>query len=96
MLNYINLTNARNQLSQLVTKVAEAREQYVVIRGSRPVAVMMSWDEYQSREQQWQDEVRKLMTESKQTFDRWLKANKLKPKKEEDVYQIIDKVAGRN
>lgn len=96
MLNLINITQARNNLSKLIEEVFSRKKSYVLIRDSIPQAVIIPYDEYRLQEEEWQKETEKLMSKGRKTFRQWLKKAKIKPPKTEDeIYQIIDQVAGR-
>ena len=96
MPNLINITQARNNLSQLIDEVFSRKKTYVLLRDSVPQAVVIPYDEYKLQEEQWQKEIEKLMTKGKKLFGQWLKKEKIKtPKKEDEIYRIIDQMAGR-
>lgn len=95
-MNIINVTQARNQLSQLVDDVAKKKEKFILIRESRPQAVLIPWPEYLLQEEKWREQVRLLMGKGKEKFKVWLKKNrKTQPKSERDVYKIIAQATGR-
>lgn len=97
MQNLINITEARSNLSQLIEDVFKQNKTYIVIRASKPQAVIIPYQEYEKKEQRWQDKLDELMKEGRKTFSKYLKENNIKPpKNEEEVYEIIDKVAGRH
>lgn len=97
MLNLINLTQARNSLSKLIDEVFTRKKTYVLIRDSIPQAVIVPYDEYKLQEEKWQEEMEELMNKGKKVFRQWLKEKRMKfPKSEDEAYQIIDQVAGRN
>ena len=96
MLNLINLTQARNNLSKLIDEVFKQKKTYILIRDSIPQAVILPYDEYQLTEKKWEEEVERLMKKGEKIFQRWLKEKKVKfPKSEDETYQIINQVAGR-
>ena len=96
MPNLINITQARNNLSQLIDEVFSRKKTYVLLRDSIPQAVVIPYDEYKLQEEQWQEEMGKLMTGGKKLFKQWLKKGKMKtPKSEDGIYRIVDQVAGR-
>lgn len=97
MLNLINLTKARNNLSKLIEQVSIKKKTYVLIRDSIPQAVIIPWEEYKLQEERWQEEVEKLMVKGRRAFSQWLKKRKIKlPKSENEVYQLVNQVAGRS
>ena len=96
MPNLINITQARNNLSQLIDEVFSRKKTYVLLRDSIPQAVIIPYGEYKLQEEQWQEEIEKLMISGKKLFRQWLKKGKVKtPKSEDEIYQIVDQVAGR-
>lgn len=96
MLNLINITQARNNLSKLIKEVAGRRKTYVLIRDSVPQAVIVPYDEYQLQGEKWQEEVEELMEKGKKVFKKWLKKEKVKPpRSESEAIQIVNQVAGR-
>ena len=97
MMQLISLTQARSNLSKLVTEVVKERKKYVLIRGSVPQAVIIPWEEFKAGEEKWQEGMRGLMDKGRGTFRKWLKANKMKwPRSEDEVYKVIDQMAGSN
>jgi len=97
MPNLINITQARNNLSKLITDVVTKRERVIIIRESTPEAVVIPYDEYQREEAEWRSDFRQLMNASKKRFKNFLKAKGLKyPKTEAEMYAVIDQVTGRN
>lgn len=97
MLSLVNFTWARNNLSRLINEVVEKKKTFVLIRGSTPQAVIIPYDEYQKMEEEWQKEVAELMRKGRKIFKKWLVKNKISPPKSEDeLYQIVNQVAGRD
>ena len=97
MQNLINITEARSNLSQLIEDVFKQNKTYIVIRASKPQTVIIPYQDYEKKEQRWQDEMEGLMKAGRQRFIKYLKENNIKsPKNEEEVYKIIDKVSGRS
>lgn len=98
MPNIINLSEARSNLSQVIEDVFTRNKTYILIRASKPQAVIIPYEDFEEKkEERWQDELDELMKEGRKTFSKYLKENNIKPpKNEEEVYEIIDKVAGRH
>jgi len=97
MTNLINITQTRNNLSAIIGNVYTKNDRYVVIRDSIPQAVIIPYADYQAKEEKWQDELDRLMAEGKKAFNKWLKDNKMeRPKTEEEMYELVDKMSGRN
>lgn len=96
MINLINITQTRNNLSAIIGNVYTKNYRYVVIRDSIPQAVIIPYADYQAKEEKWQDEFRKILDEGPEIFAKWLKKNKIeKPKTEEEMYEVVNKLAGR-
>jgi PHD/YefM family antitoxin component YafN of YafNO toxin-antitoxin module len=96
MLDIINVTKARSNLSKLISEVSSAKKSYILIRDSIPQAVLIPYDEYVLREENWQREVGGLRKRGKKLFAQWLTRTKTPvPKTEDEVYQVVDSVAGR-
>ena len=96
MVNLINITQARNNLSRLIQEVFTRKKTYILLRDSIPQAVIIPYDQYQLQEQNWQEEVKKLMKDARRNFKKWLKKQKLPfPANEKQLYQLVDQVAGR-
>ena len=93
----INVTQARNNLSLIISQVFKKKKRFILIRDSVPQAVIIPYEEMIEEENNWQSEVDQLMDQGRGKFKKWLKANKIPSKKlsEGDVYAIIDKTTGR-
>lgn len=96
MPNLINLTQARNNLSKLIDEVALEKKEYILIRDSLPQVVIIPYEQYQRKEEEWQDEFEKLMADSRRRFKAYLKKKGIKyPKTEEEMYALVNKITGR-
>ena len=96
MLNLVNITQARNNLSRLIDEVFTRKKTYILLRDSIPQAVIIPYDSYKLQEEEWQKEMERLMNKGKKLFKKWLKERKIKaPKSEDEIYQIVDQAAGR-
>ena len=96
MPNLINITQARNNLSQLIDEVSGRKKTYVLLRDSVPQAAIVPYEEYKLQEERWQEEAEKLMAKGEKSFKQWLKKRKMAvPRGEDEVYQIVDQVADR-
>ncbi|MCG2686316.1 type II toxin-antitoxin system Phd/YefM family antitoxin [Candidatus Parcubacteria bacterium] len=96
MPNLINITQARNNLSQLIDEVSNRKKTYVLLRDSVPQAAIVPYEEYKLQEERWQEEAEKLMAKGEKSFKQWLKKRKMAvPRGEDEVYQIVDQVADR-
>lgn len=94
----INLSEARSNLSQVIEDVFTRNKTYILIRASKPQAVIIPYQDFEEKKgKRWQDEMEDLMKVGRQKFAEYLKENNIKPpKNEEEVYKIIDKVSGRS
>ncbi len=97
MRQIINITQARNNFSQLISKVTETNESVIILRDSEPAAVVISYDAFtqlqKEKETMWKMRFDNLMKEGKQAFRTYLQDKNMDPKKltEEEVYEIIKK-----
>jgi prevent-host-death family protein len=97
MLNLINLTQARNNLSRLIDEVVLKKKPFILIRDSLPQAVIIPYEQYQKQEEEWGKEFFKLMKRSQRRFKDYLKNKKIKyPKTEEKMYEMVNQVTGRD
>ena len=97
MLNLINITQARNNLSKLIDEIVEKKQPAILIRESVPQVAIIPYELYQQQEEKWQDEFRKIMKDSKKRFRSSLKNKGIRyPKTEEEMYEIINKITDRS
>ncbi|MBM3209003.1 type II toxin-antitoxin system Phd/YefM family antitoxin [Candidatus Shapirobacteria bacterium] len=97
MPNLINLTQARNNLSQLIDEVALQKREYILIRNSSPQAVLIPYDRYQAEEVRWQGEFGEAIKKARRQFKNYLKGAKIPyPKTEEEMYELVNKATGRS
>lgn len=97
MQQIVSITDARNNLSQLVASVAKNQLPVTIVRDSEPEAVLIPYtklleDEKKSREL-WRFEWQRLMREGRKAGKRWAKKNKIDLKKtsEKKLYELIEK-----
>lgn len=97
MQQIVSITDARNNLSQLVASVAKNQLPVTIVRDSEPEAVLIPYtklleDEKRNREL-WKFEWQRLMREGRKAGKRWAKKNKIDVKKtsEKKLYELIDK-----
>ena len=97
MMNLISITQARNNLSQLVRNVASKKQRYILIRDSKPQAVLIPYEEVIKEEENWQAEFDRLMKQGRVHAKRWLKKQGLDKKDltEAEQYELINRLAGR-
>lgn len=97
MLNVISITRARQNLSQLIDEIVATQQPRILIRESRPEAVIVPYSQYAKEKENWNREFMRLKTEARKKFKSYLaKRNIPYPKTEEAMYAIIDKLSGRH
>ena len=94
----IGITEARTNIKNLVDKVSEQNETYIIARDSKPKAVIISYDEY-IRNRTMIEESRKLrfekvLKETRNQFAQWLKKRGYDIEKlsEEEIERIIEPI----
>jgi len=94
----ISVTDARNNLSNLINQVSRQKKRVILLRKSKPQAVIIPYDEAQRAEENWQAEFKKLVAEAKPNFNHWLKKQRINKKTltEEKLYELLDQAAGRS
>ena len=98
MQQILNITEVRNNLSSLVSRISRENKPIVIIRDSMPEAVIVSYREFQKneaeREKLWRQEFEKLRKVGKKHFRKWAKKKNIDIDKltEEEVYDLIDKI----
>jgi len=94
----VSATFARNNFSNLLDQVVAEKKTIILLRKSQPQAAIVPYEEIAAKEENWQKEFNRLMAETRPYFLRWLKKQKINPKKltEEKLYELIDRAAGRN
>jgi prevent-host-death family protein len=93
----IGITDTRTRIKELIDRVSEKNDVFIVTRDSKPEAVVMAYEEY-IRTKQELDEAKKIRFEKtledlKTKFKNWLIARGYNPDQmtEEEVYEIIRK-----
>lgn len=98
MTQIVNITQARNEISALVSTVSQQKKSVVIVRDSKPEAVLIPYDTFlrgqEEQEKEWDTRFERLLKEGKKTFKKWAKQQGISPDtlKEEDVYDLIAKV----
>lgn len=98
MQQIISITDARNNLSQLVKDVANQNKTVVIIRDSMPEAALVPYAKILKEEEEKEKLLKvawtKLFKEGKKAGKNWAKKNKidLKNMSESELYDIIDKI----
>lgn len=97
MLNLVNITQARKNLSKLVTRVVSEKKPVVLIRESMPQVVIVPYEKYQAQEQKWQDEFEKAVLRARKQFKKYLKKKDIPyPKTEKEMYEFVNKATDRH
>lgn len=97
MQQILNITQTRNNLSSIVSRVAGEKKDVIIIRDSQPEAVLIPYSEYLLRQERtdrtWRLRFEQVLRRGRQSFRKWAKANNvnLKNLKEEDVYDLVEK-----
>lgn len=97
MVNLVNITEARNNLSKLISEVSENNRTVILIRESVPKAVLISYKKFIEQEDNWKLTFKEAMKEARKKFKEYLKREKIPyPKTEEEMYELTDKITGRH
>ena len=88
----ISVTDARNNLSSLIDEVVEKSKRFVLLRKSQPQAVIMPYDKVLEEQEDWQNEFKKLVVETKPYFKRWLKKKGIKENLERSTVLLKNKI----
>jgi prevent-host-death family protein len=97
MQQILNITRARNDLSNIISKVAREKRKVVIVRDSMPEAVLVPYDEYvkeqNEKEKLWQLRFERLLSQGKKSLKKWAKKNKVDMGKlsEEKMYELVEK-----
>jgi len=95
MQQIVSITDARNNLSQLVKQVTTSLEPVVIVRDSVPEVALVPYAKIIENEklekQLWNLRWEELLKEAKKAGKRWAKKNKinLKTISEEKLYELI-------
>jgi len=91
----IGVSEARAKLKTIIDRVVEDKEPYILMRGSRPQAAIVSYDEYVSLQEQarrqWNDRFDSALARSRESFRGWLLERGFEPDKlsDDEVAEII-------
>lgn len=97
MQQIINITNARNNLSQLISEVAAKETEVVIIRDSIPEAVLLPYSRFSrivaEKEDAWKLRFGRLMEAGRRTGRQWARKRGLKLEKltESSLYDLVKK-----
>ena len=95
MQQIVSITDARNNLSQLVKQVTASLEPVVIVRDSEPEVALVPYAKIIENEKLekllWNLRWEELLKETKKAGKRWAKKNKinLKTISEEKLYELI-------
>ncbi len=97
MLNVINITQARQNLSQLIDEIVATQQPKILIRESMPQAVIIPYEQYARNEENWKQEFKKRTLSARKSFKAALAKQGIPyPKSEEAMYALVDKLSGRH
>jgi prevent-host-death family protein len=91
----IGITEARTNMKNLVDRVSEQNEIYVIARNSKPQAVIISYEEYIKNiamlEESKKLRFEKILEETREQFTQWLKKRGYDIEKlsDEEIERII-------
>ncbi len=95
MSKIIGITKARSVLKKILDDVSKKKELYILTRGSKPEAVIIPYEKYQTMEELekkvWDERFEKALKKSRNFFEKWLKERGYEPENltEEEVERII-------
>lgn len=94
MLQIINISEARNNLSKLIQKIKETKKPVVIVQDSIPSAVIYPYEEVlkndEEKEQLFQLRFKEVFAQGEKAFKKYLKKKNIKnPSTEKEAYSII-------
>ncbi len=98
MQQIVSITDARNNLSQLVQQVATNLQTVVIVRDSEPEVALVPYSKIRADEQKddrlWKIQWKEFIKEARKAGKGWAKKNKinLRTISEEELYDLIAKV----
>ncbi len=98
MQQIVSITDARNNLSQLVAQVAAHQKSVVIVRDSQPEAILVPYakalKDEEAKQKLWELEWERFLKEGKKIGRKFLKKKGLKRSQltEEQLYDLIDKI----
>jgi|GEM_PF-2041009 len=96
MLQIINVSKVRNNLSSIIEMVMRTKTPVVVVKDSQPSVVMYPYEqvlkEAEEKEKLWNERYNFLIKEGKKTGKKWLKEKGINVKtlNEEKIYELIE------
>ncbi len=94
MLQIVNISDARTNLSKLIQKIKETKKPVVIVQDSIPSVVIYPYEEIlkndEEREQLFQLKFKEVFAEGGNAFKKYLKQKGIKkPRTEKEAYSII-------
>ena len=95
MSKVIGVTEARSKLKAILDEIVKNKEAYILARGSKPEAVIISYEEYVTTQERakelWDKRFSSALEKSRSIFRKWLRKRGYDPDKltEEDILRII-------
>lgn len=99
---FVSVTEARAKLKDLVDLVVSGKSRVVLVRESKPEVVLVRYSDISQSEEtetrEWQKRFDRLLREGRKAGRRWAKKQGIDLKKvtEDELYDLIDKTAGRH
>jgi len=95
MSKVIGVTEARSKFKVILDEIVKNKEAYILARGSKPQAVIISYEEYVATQEKakelWDKRFSSALNESRSIFRTWLRKRGYDPDKlsEEEILRII-------
>ena len=91
MRQIVSITQARNNLSDLVSQVSQTLNPVVIVRDSQPEAALVPYSQIQQADAQWKQKWEELLVAGKKAGKAWSVANKVNTDQlsEEEVYDLV-------
>lgn len=91
MQQMVNITQARNGLSDLVSQVAATLNPVVIVRDSKPEAVLVPYSTVLREQELWRQKWEVLLTAGKKAGKTWAKKGKINTEKlsEKELYDLV-------
>ncbi len=91
----IGVTETRNKIKDLIDKVSEKKEIFIITRDSRPEAVIMSYEEYLKNKKDIEEakkiKFENVLEKTRSHFAEWLskKGYDVSKLSDDEIYEII-------
>lgn len=91
MQQMVNITQARNGLSDLVSQVAATLNPVVIVRDSKPEAVLVPYSTVLREQELWRQKWEELLAAGKKVGKSWAKKRKINTERlsEEELYDLV-------